>query len=66
MSKVERFEDLKVWQLARELCKEVHAEKLVLNSIGRLIMNTSPMKNLIQHSTKHWNAEKCLKVLSFI
>lgn len=24
MSKVERFEDLKVWQLARELCKEVH------------------------------------------
>ena len=24
MSKVERFEDLKVWQLARELCKEIH------------------------------------------
>lgn len=24
MSKVERFEDLKVWQLARELCKDVH------------------------------------------
>lgn len=24
MSKVERFEDLKVWQLARELCKDIH------------------------------------------
>lgn len=24
MSKVERFEDLKVWQLARELCQTVH------------------------------------------
>lgn len=24
MSKVERFEDLKVWQVARELCKEIH------------------------------------------
>jgi len=24
MSKVERFEDLKVWQLARVLCKEIH------------------------------------------
>lgn len=24
MSKVERFEDLKVWQMARELCKDIH------------------------------------------
>ena len=24
MSKVERFEDLKVWQLARELCQTIH------------------------------------------
>jgi four helix bundle protein len=24
MSKVERFEDLKVWQMARELCREIH------------------------------------------
>lgn len=24
MSKVERFEDLKIWQLARELCQMVH------------------------------------------
>jgi four helix bundle protein len=24
MSKVERFEDLKVWQLSRELCKVIH------------------------------------------
>lgn len=24
MSKVERFEDLKVWQVARELCKGIH------------------------------------------
>jgi len=34
MSKVERFEDLKVWQLARELCKEIH--KLTLkDSVSR-------------------------------
>lgn len=31
MSKVERFEDLKVWQLARELCKEIH--KLTLKDL---------------------------------
>ena len=24
MSKVERFEDLKIWQLARELCQMIH------------------------------------------
>jgi hypothetical protein len=24
MSKVERFEDLKIWQLARELCRMIH------------------------------------------
>jgi four helix bundle protein len=31
MSKVERFEDLKVWQLARELCQMIH--KLTLNDL---------------------------------
>lgn len=25
MSKVQRFEDLKVWQASRELCKKIHA-----------------------------------------
>ncbi len=24
MSKVERFEDLKIWQLAREICQRIH------------------------------------------
>jgi four helix bundle protein len=31
MSKVERFEDLKLWQIARELCKAVH--KLTLKDL---------------------------------
>ena len=30
MSKIERFEDLKVWQLARELCQDIH--KLTLKA----------------------------------
>ena len=30
MSKVERFEDLKIWQLAREICQMIH--KLTLEN----------------------------------
>jgi len=28
MSKVERFEDLKIWQLAREICQIIHKHSL--------------------------------------
>ena len=36
MSKVERFEDLKVWQFSRELCKMIHKLTLRIIFLGIL------------------------------
>ena len=64
MSKVERFEDLKVWQLARELCKDIH--QLTLKSsfskdfrlIGQIKGSTgSIMDNIAEGFERDGNKE---------
>jgi four helix bundle protein len=64
MSKVERFEDLKVWQMARELCKEIH--KLTMKDtfsrdfklVGQIIGSSgSIMDNIAEGFERDGNKE---------
>ncbi len=64
MSKVERFEDLKIWQLARELCQLIHRLTLKdqfykdFNLVGQIKSSSgSVMDNIAEGFERDGNKE---------
>ncbi len=72
MSKVERFEDLKVWQTARELCKVIH--KLTLKDqffrdfklVGQIKSSSGSIMDNIAEGFERDGNKEFIQFLSFI